>query len=118
MKNGAAAIDSKRGLFARTAVATSDYPGDLGVWLLANNNPEHPASNQDVPVQLVEANGTPVDMNIASSIAYDTVNDQFVIWDSRDRGTVWITQPLLNADGSVATTWTIRRAPSATSSLA
>jgi hypothetical protein len=65
-------------------------------------------------VQLFEENGTPVDLTTASSIAYDSVNDQFVIWDSRDRGTVWITRASFNADGSIAPTWIVKRSPSTT----
>jgi hypothetical protein len=119
MQSGAAAIDSRNGLFVRTARALNSgpfpSPGDLAVWRLANNNAANPEVNVDAAVQLLEGNGAPVDMNFASSIAYDVVNDQFVIWDSRDRGTVWITQSTFNSDGSVAPVWTVRRVPSTTS---
>jgi hypothetical protein len=115
MYGGAADIDTRNALFVRTAFASPpNSPGDLAVWRLANNNPLNPALNGDFGVQLVEDNGTPLNMNMASAIAYDSLNEQFVIWDSRDRGTVWITRATFNPDGSIAPVWIVRRTPSTT----
>jgi hypothetical protein len=116
MSSGAADIDTRNGLFVRTALAALGGPGagDLAVWRLANNNASNPASNVDFSVQLVEQDGTPANLNTRSSIAYDSLNDQFVIWDSLDQGMVWVTQVTFNPDGSIAPVWVVRRAPSTT----
>jgi hypothetical protein len=113
MYAGSATIDSRNGLFVRTATAGGAL-GDIAVWRLANNNPTSPWANVDSAVQFLDESGMPIDVAIGSSIAYDSVNDQFVIWDSLERGSVWITHAAFNADGSIASFWTVRRAASTT----
>jgi hypothetical protein len=107
MYSGAAAIDQSRGLFVRTALPGTTYQTDLAVWNLANNNPSNPTANASFGVSLVDSTGGAWVPNFATSIDYDTVDDQFVIWDGRDRGTVWVTRPQYLANGSLSPTWTI-----------
>ena len=113
MYAGTAAIDTQHGLYVRTALGTGP-PGDLAVWRLSDNNPANPGANRDIAVQLFDVNGTPVNFAGGASIAYDSINGQFVIWDGLDRGTVWLTIASFNLDGSLAPFWTVKRAPSTT----
>ena len=113
MYAGTAAIDTQHGLYVRTALGTGP-PGDLAVWRLSDNNPANPGANRDIAVQLFDVNGTPVNFAGGASIAYDSINSQFVIWDGLDRGTVWLTIASFNLDGSLAPFWTVKRAPSTT----
>ena len=113
MYGGAAAIDTQHGLYVRTAQGTGP-PGDLAVWRLSNSSSANPEVTRDFAVQLLDVNGTPVNVAEGASIAYDSMNDQFVIWDSLDRGTVWITNASFNLDGSIAQFWTVKRMLSTT----
>lgn len=115
LASGAAMIDTQRGLFVRTALpAQAPYISDLAVWDLANNNATNPSANPAKNIQLVEANGTPWVTSFAASIDYDAANDQYIIWDSRNQGTVWITRPEYLSDGALDPVWTIVRADSTT----
>lgn len=115
LSSGAATIDTQRGLFVRTALANGPfYQSDLAVWNLANNNPANPSANPATGIQLVESNGTPWATSFAASIDYDAANDQYVIWDSRNQGTVWITRPEYLSNGALDPVWTIVRADSTT----
>ena len=113
MYGGAAAIDTQHGLYVRTAQGTGP-PGDLAVWRLSNSSSANPEVTRDFAVQLLDVNGTPVNVAEGASIAYDSMNEQFVIWDSLDRGTVWITNASFNLDGSIAQFWTVKRMLSTT----
>lgn len=71
---GAGAIDSAHDLYVRTAaIGNSDY--DLLVWSLASVGN---ASN----VRLVKPDGTPFVVNVSMGLAYDSVHDQFLMWDN------------------------------------
>lgn len=77
LQSGAAMIDSRRGLFVRTSMPNGPaYQSDLAIWNLANNNAANPTINTDTRVQFVDSEGRGVDLNFASSIAYDVGNDQ------------------------------------------
>jgi hypothetical protein len=109
IKQTTATIDSREGLFVATATAFAD----LAVWDLDRFG-ANPFANREVPVQLVTAGGAAFDMNQDMSIEYDSLNGQYVMWDGRDRGTVWVTRAQFNPDGSVAATWVVDRLASTT----
>lgn len=112
--SGAAMIDTTRGLFVRTAKTVGSHVDDLAVWNLANNNPGNPTANRDLAVQLVDVNGAAWTTSFAASIDYDAVNDQYVIWDGRNQGSVWVTRPQYLPNGSLASVWTVYQVTSAT----
>lgn len=113
-KTGAAAVDTSRGLFVRTALAIAGYTSDLSVFDLSKNNASNPSQNLDFGVRLVTRAGVEIDLNLASSIAYDVANDEFVIWDGLDRGTVWVTRPEYLEGGAMDPVWTVEELASST----
>ena len=106
---GSATIDSKRGLFVRTALTDGNYTSDLAVWNLSNNNAANPDANENQAIELVNPDGTSFTMKAGSGLSYDSKRDMYVIWDGQEGGTVWETRPELNADGSLSSTWTVKK---------
>lgn len=114
LQSGAAMIDTSRGLFVRTALTGNFYKNDLAVWDLASNNAANPNANKDFGVNLVDADGVAFNMSFAASIDYDSANDQYVIWDSRNRGSVWVTRPEYLSPGVLDPIWTVEVLASST----
>lgn len=102
---GAAALDSRHNLLARTA--SNGTLSDLAVWDLSKANVANPYANLDVAVNLIQSDGTPFVMNTWEGMDYDDVNDQFVLWDGKAQGKVWATKPTFNPDGTIASTWIV-----------
>jgi len=111
---GTAMVDSSRGLFVRAADNLAGYTSDLAIWNLANNNPGNPVANKDFGVRLVTAAGAEWSFAYGASLAYDKLDDEYVIWDSKARGSVWVTKPEFNADGSMKSVWTVNQFASTT----
>lgn len=111
---GTAMIDSSRGFFVRTADNVAGYTSDLAIWNLANNNTANPVANHDFGVRLVTATGGEWSFAYGASIAYDVHSDEYVIWDSKAQGSVWITRPEFNGDGTMKSVWTVDLVSSAT----
>lgn len=110
LSSGAATIDTTRGLFVRTAMRSgATYLSDLAVWDLSKNNAANPNANRETSIQLQDTTGAAWDTNFATSIDYDAANDQYVMWDSRNRGTVWVTKPEYLGNGSLDPVWTVVR---------
>ena len=109
---GAAALDSGHNLY----VQTTDNAGeiDLGVWDLS-----HP-TGVGVPLQkgvkLFNADRSNFVMTDRFGIGFNKASGKLLLWDGTDRGTLYETQAVLNADGSIATSWTVNKLSS--SSLA
>lgn len=101
-----AAIDSNHGLFVHTT-SVNGWSSDLGVWNLANNQPLNPGANRDVAVELVTSGGAPFTMTENFGMDYDSANDSFVLWDGSAGGAVWVTKPLFDGNGNVASTWIV-----------
>lgn len=125
-QGGAAAIDSRRGLFVRTTLSQAGgHEVDLAVWDLANPAAADPDHHLPVQVRLVDAQGRDwqsarvhsfypqadqawVEKNqVAASVDYDPVHDQFVFWDGSAGGTVWVARPELDDQGRVKPVWTV-----------
>lgn len=104
MREGTATIDTQRGLFVRTAQPVAGRVSDLAVWNLANQNVN---TNNDIPIQLVDSNGNPLDTSINTAIEYDAANDQFVLWDGSNGGEVWLTRPQYLPNNQLAPVWTV-----------
>ena len=112
--SGAATIDTNRGLFVRTASVGVSYQTDLALWNLANNNSANPNANASFGVSLVDSQGVQWQPNDSTSIDYDVANDQYVIWDGTDGGSVWVTRPSYLTNGSLSPTWTVELVNSTT----
>jgi len=110
----AAAIDSHNDLYVRISNRANAYDFGLGVWDLNRTNASDPMSTIDTFVELVLADGTRFETTREFGIAFDEVNGRFVLWDGRDRGTVYHTTPELAADGSVMSTWLVEPVSSTT----
>jgi len=107
---GTAAIDLRNNLFVRTATSG----GDLAIWDLSKSNAADPSANRAVGVNLVTSTGDPFIMNGDMAVSFDEASGQLVMWDGRDRGTVWSTHATFEASGSLASTWVIDRLVSTT----
>lgn len=107
---GTAAIDSRNNLFVRTATSAAD----LVVWDLARANAADPSANLAMSVNLVTAVGEAFDMNLDMAVSFDEASGKLVMWDGRDRGTVWSTQAAFEGDGSLSRTWVVERLASTT----
>lgn len=106
--DNASAIDSDHGLFVHTSVVGTATKG-LGVWNLAKSNAANPSANKDIYVNLTYADGSAFAVTAKHGLAYDDANDAFLLWDGSQAGTVWITRPEFNPDGSVASTWGVEK---------
>ncbi|MFN4341498.1 MAG: hypothetical protein ACK4FE_05610 [Azonexus sp.] len=111
---GAGTIDTKRNLYVRTADNTGSYTSELAVWDLSKANPTNPAANKDIPVQLIREDGSRFPMTGNFGIEYDSVNDQFLIWDGGDKGTVWTFRLAFDPNGNLVTTVVVKQLPSTT----
>lgn len=109
---GAGTIDSKHNLYIRTATNAGKYTAELSIWDLSKANSANPGSNKDIAVQLVKEDGTPFLISGAFGIDYDAANDQLLLWDGADKGTVWAVKIAYDSNGNVLTTLTAKKLPS------
>lgn len=107
---GAAALDSGHNLY----VQTTDNAGeiDLGVWDLSH--PTGVGVSLQKGVKLFNADGSGFVMTDRFGISFDKASGKLLLWDGTDRGTLYETQAVLNADGSIATAWTVNKLSSST----
>jgi hypothetical protein len=121
-----ATLDTKHNLFVRTAsefTAPTDpnyhLTADLAVWNVATATAGAASGRiqSDTPVQLVYANGASFAFSAGEAIEYDSGTDTFYIYDGKSKGVVWTTQAKFNADGSIATTWTVVQHGSTTAAM-
>ncbi len=104
-------IDNLHNLFVNTAAYQNDNGlQDLNVFDLSKAGPQ----NLEVAVDLVMADGSPFTASIYLGIEYAAADGGIWMWDGRDRGTLYRTEAAYNADGSIATTWSVTRLPSTT----
>lgn len=111
---GAGTIDSKHNLYVRTAMNSGKYTSELAVWDLSKANSSNPNSNKDIAIQLLKEDGTPFLISGAFGIDYDVVNDQLLLWDGSDRGTVWAVKIAYDGNGNIITTLTVKKLLSTT----
>lgn len=111
---GAGTIDSKHNLYIRTALNAGPYTSELAVWDLSKANSANPGANKDIAIQLLMEDGTPFPMNGSFGIEYDAANDELVLWDGSDKGTVWVVKIAYDANGNMLTTLTVKARPSTT----
>lgn len=109
--DGAGTIDTRRNLYIRSASPTGTRVADLMAWSL------DPAGGikTDIPIVLVNKDGTPFAMNNDFGIDYDSATDRLYLWDgnSLDAGTVW---SVALPSGTDSTTWTVTKLTSTTAS--
>jgi len=111
---GAGTIDSKHNLFIRTSQNTGSYTAELAIWDLTKSNPQNPGGNQSIAIQLIREDGTPFPITGAFGIEYDAANDQILLWDGSDKGTVWSVKIAYDANGKIVTTLTAKKLTSST----
>jgi len=111
---GAGTIDSKNNLYIRTAKNTGQYTSELAVWDISKANANNPNANKDIAIQLVKEDGTPFLMTGAFGIEYDMANDQILLWDGSDKGTVWSVRISYDPSGNILTTLTVKKLISTT----
>lgn len=102
-----AAIDSTHALYVRIGNRANAYDMGLSVWDLDQQSATNPEAVFDSFVELALANGTRFETNIDMGIAYDEIHNRFVLWDGKQRGSVYYTEPSFNADGSMKSVWTV-----------
>ncbi|MES2716563.1 MAG: PEP-CTERM sorting domain-containing protein [Pseudomonadota bacterium] len=106
-----ATIDSLNGLYINTAYHPSTIANfDLNVWDLSKAG----SRNVDTSVNLVMADGTPFSISNEFGIDFNSSDGTVYMWDGNNRGTLYRTQAAFNADGSIATTWTVDQLLSST----
>jgi hypothetical protein len=113
----AATIDTVHNLYIKTATLAGPYISDLAIWDLDNVNAANPASNLDIGINLVKADGTDFTMNSFYGIDYDPALNTIFLWDgSGNGGTVWGAEVLTDASGNIGanTTWTVHELTSST----
>lgn len=113
----AATIDTLHNLYIKTATVAGPYVSDLAIWDLDNVNAANPASNMDIGINLVKADGTDFTMNSFYGIDYDPNLNAIFLWDgSGNGGTVWEAEVLTDANGNIGTntTWTVHELTSLT----
>lgn len=111
---GAGTIDSKHNLFIRTTVNSGSYTGELAIWDLSKANSANPSANKDIAIQLINEDGSPFPMGVFFGIEYDVANDEILLWDGTNQGTVWSVKLAYDADGNLMTTLTVKAHPSTT----
>jgi hypothetical protein len=114
-QQGAATIDSAKGLFVRT----SPWPAlqsDFSVWDLSKSNALDPNANRDTAVELVFADGSPFEMTTFFGIDYDAASGELLLWDGRGAGTIYSTKAVLDSNGHIAPTWVVEQVQSTTAS--
>jgi hypothetical protein len=109
-RDSSGTIDQLHNLYINTAY----HPGtvdrfDLNVWNLATQG----ASNLDVSVDLVYADGSQFQMNNRFGIDYRSADGSMWLWDGLEGGTLYRTKASFNSDGSIAKTWIIEKVLSA-----
>ncbi|HRH13818.1 MAG TPA: hypothetical protein PK225_05640 [Azonexus sp.] len=110
---GTSTIDTARGLFIRTASISGSHMG-FAVWDLSKSSSAIPNGN-DIPIFLVNENGTPFLMSGDFGIDYDSDNGKILMWDGRNQGVVWETEAVYDIAGNLVTTWVVKKRPSMTS---
>lgn len=113
--DNASAIDSDHGLFVHTSAVGTATKG-LGVWDLSKSNAVNPSANRDIYISLTYADGSEFAVTAKHGLAYDDANDAFLLWDGSQAGTVWVTRPKFNPDGSLTRTWEVEKKVSVTQS--
>lgn len=101
-------IDALNNLYVHTTTP-SNNGFDLNVWDLSKSG----MGNLDVGIRLVRADGTDFVISDQYAINYSDADGFLYLW-SGQAGTVYRTQVTRNADGSLATTWTVDVLSSAT----
>lgn len=109
-----AVIDERRNLYVHTTA--NQLAVDLGVWDLSKANAANPALNRDIAIELVNADGSAFAMNVNYGMAYDQQSGKLLLWDGADLGTVWETEAVVDASGTVSTQWVVKRLTSSTAS--
>ncbi len=109
-----AAIDSANGLYVRIGNRANAFDMGLSVWNLNTINPNNPEATRDSFVELAFANGARFETNKDMGIAYDDVNQRFVLWDGKERGAVYYATPSFDANGVMRRTWSVDKVLSTT----
>ena len=109
IRGGTGALDDTHNLIVRVGYSPGGV--DLLVWNLATASPTNP----NIPVQLVQSDGSPFVMNEDMAIEYDSANDQLVIWDGHAGGMVYVTQATYLPNGQLAPSWVVTQLASTTS---
>jgi len=110
-----ATIDTAHNLFVRTAkpLSGTSLNSDLAVWNLSASGS---GLISDVGVQLYLTDGTRFSFQDGAGMDYDAATDTYYIYDGASPGVVYTTRAAFNANGTVATTWTVQKHVAATSS--
>jgi hypothetical protein len=109
---GAGTIDAKNNLYIRTSLQGAGYPNsDFLVWDLSKIST--PNANPSRSIQLLQADGTQFNITGKFGIEYDSINDQFLLWDGGD---VWSTRAAFDASGNLLSTWQVTRMTATTAS--
>lgn len=111
---GAGTIDSKHNLYIRTAQNSGKYTSELVAWDLSKANAANPNANKDIAIQLLREDGTPFPITGAFGIEYDVANDQILLWDGADKGTVWAVKIAYDGNGNILTALTVKKLQSTT----
>jgi len=111
---GAGTIDSKHNLYIRTAQNAGSFTSELVIWDLSKSNPDNPGANQSIAIQLIREDGTPFPISGAFGIEYDAANDQLLLWDGSDKGTVWAVRIAYDPSGNILSTLMVKKLPSTT----
>ncbi len=127
-----ATIDSQHQLYIHTSALTvsanESYQG-FGVWDLARL-PRDATTGQttdcnftfdiqpdrclfDRYVSLVDETGAAFAVNAEQGIAFDEASGKILLWDGKDRGTVWETEARYNG-ATLASTWVVKKRASTT----
>lgn len=108
----AAAIDSLNNLYIQTSAVGTAFRG-FSVWDLNQNNAARPSSNQDRYISLIDDQGAPVPVSTLDGISFDEATGKILLWDGKDRGTVWETKAKY-VNGQLAGTWLATKRVSST----
>lgn len=103
---GTSTIDSLNNLFIRTASVPGFQLG-FGVWDLTKSNAANPDANRDIAISLVNKDGGAFVMNVDFGIDFDSKNGKILMWDGRNKGTIWETKATYDEAGKLLTTWMV-----------
>ncbi|MBI1398349.1 MAG: PEP-CTERM sorting domain-containing protein [Betaproteobacteria bacterium] len=113
--HGAGTLDTNRNLYVRTALnfPTIGFTSELAVWDLNMADPIHPENNQDIPIDLVLADGSDFQMTEIYGLDYFAGGDKLLLWDGG--GEVWyVDVPDRDAAGHITNTrWVVHGLESA-----
>jgi hypothetical protein len=112
---GTSTIDSLNGLFIRTS-SVPGFQSDFGVWDLTKSNVANPDANRDIAINLVGEDGVAFVMNADFGIDFDSKTGKVLMWDGRNKGTIWETEATYDGAGKLLTTWVVKKHPSLTDS--